>query len=288
MTMWPTDEKDLVRWVRASLQPEDDVEVRGLDEVRISAALAGADLEHLTVDATGASLKLRFLRATATGMGPTDAPSPPVETTRRPGTSTLLRLVAAPVRIQGYPLTIDARLLDAPIDWIEYERPVIPGRAETSRTIEIARQGEGMRGFVDASIRADDLGPMLTAVMKPALRSAGVRLRRLDLTLSADGDAGFRITGAARIRWKLLFASARGAARIGVSRDGVLTIRDLDVGSANPIVAIAMRAARRMTRKQIGRTYDLNAGIAADGVRARLHDVRVDVDGDIRVSARIG
>lgn len=288
MKTWPADETDITRWVRASMEPADDVEVHGLDGIRISAALTDADLEHLTIDATGADLTIRFLREPATSAVTTDARASAVEASRRSGRAALHRIIASPVRIQGFPLDIDVRILDAPVDWIEYDRPLTAGRSESAYAMEVTGDGEGLHGSVDASIRAEDLGPLLTAVMKPALRSAGVRLRRLDLAVSADGTDGFSLTATARIRWKVLLASARGTTRIGVSRDGVLTIRDLAVGSAHPIIAIALRAARRAMRKQIGRTYDLNSEIAADGIRARVHDVRVVVDDDIRVSARIG
>lgn len=225
---WPGDEATLVRWIRASLQPEEAGMVRGLDDVRITADVSGANVERLLIDATGVEMRLLPDAHAAAALPPST--TPPEVLQRRAGLMRSARIVAQPIRIDRTPLHLDLELHDVPVEWIVYDAPATPGRPETTRNIDL-----------------------------PVLAGAG-------------------------IRWRLLTASARGTARIGVSDDGVITVRDLAIGSRNPIVAIALRAARRSVQEQIGQTYDLNEGFSAEG--PRLRDVRVAAGDEITVTAR--
>ncbi len=284
MTTWPENQDAVVRWVRASMRPDDDVEVQGLEGVRVSAALDGAALEQLTVDATRASLTIRFLEGTS---GTAERDREPRELSRVAGGRGSLRLVASPVQVQGFPVELDAQVQNAPVDWVEYAQPVRPGRPESARALEIARDGAGMTGAARLSMRADDLAPLVKAVVGPPLRSLRIRLRRLDLDLAQEGPDGLRVDASAAVRWRLLGASARGSALLDVSPDGIVTVRDLQLQSRHPVIAVALRATRRALRRAIGRTYDLNAGLADEGLAPRLHDVRVSVGAELAVSARL-
>jgi hypothetical protein len=294
---WPDSSETVIEWARASLRPDDGVEIVGLDDIEVSATLVGADLEHLTLDATGVSLRIHSAgknQTHAASRSPSQLnsslqPNPvPAVATRRRGTAHFIRFNAAPVRVEGFPVAVDVQLSDAPIEWLSYQHPVMPGRPESAYLLDLADDGAGMQGSAVASVRTDDIGPLLSSILQPALREAGVRLRRLNLRVAQDGEDGIRIEGSAAIRWRLLTASARGAARLSVSRDGLLIVHELSVGSRNPIVAVALGAVRKVIRSQVGRSHDLNALIAGDDTAPRLHDVRVIVDEDINVSARIG
>jgi hypothetical protein len=285
---WPGDSLTVKRWARASLRPDpSEFEIRGIDDVRISATVDGDDLDQLVVDASGIALDLGAPRHDRT---PT-ASLPPVApeiVERRRGAARTVRMLARPVEIEGIPLAIDAQIDDAPIEWQVYASPVAEGRPESRYGLTLAEGGAGMHGSFLASMRTSDLAPLLTALLRPAFQASGARLRRLTVTAAQDGADGIRVDGAAGVRWRLLSASARGSARIGVDPDGVLTVRDLRVGSRNPFIALALRAARKTIRAEIGRRHDLNASLAVDGVTVRLHDVRVTVADEIRISARIG
>lgn len=332
---WPGDSATVTRWVRASLRPvESDLEIRGLDDVRVSAEVRGHDLDNLTIDASGVKLRLRAPKrtdsssATATAPPPAPAGAPPLDSpasevplpeiptpevvSRTTGIARTLRLRASPVRVQGIPVTVEAQLHDAPIEWQTYAEPVTAGRPESRYGIDIAGDGygDGTKGSFRASMRSGDLTRLLTAVLRPTLKAGGVRLRRITATVVPDSGAtgtsgaedavpenatvadgptdGIRIEVKAGIRWRLIGASARGVARIGVHPDGVITVRDLQVGSFNPFVALALRAARKTIRAQIGRTYDLNEMAGADGSGPRVHDVRVTAGDDLTLAARLG
>lgn len=285
---WPGDSATVTRWARASLRPDpSEFDLRGIDDVHISSTVVGDDLDQLVVDASGVALGFSVPRndRTPTASAP---PAAPEIVERRRGTVRTVRMLARPVEIDGVPLTIDAQLDEAPIEWQVYASPVTEGRPGTRYGLALADGGSGMRGSFLATMLTADLAPLLTAIVRPAFEAAGARLRRLRITVAQDGADGIRFDGAAGVRWRFISASARGSARLGIDPDGAVTVRDLRVGSRNPFIALALRAARRTIHAEIGRRHDLNAMLAADGVAARLHDMRVTVGDEIRISARIG
>ena len=283
---WPGDADTVVRWVRESLRPDDAAMVRGLEDVRIAAKVSGTDLESLFIDASGVELSLAPTPTmSATASVPVAVEEPPVAQ-RSTGVLRSVRVTAAPVRIEQIPVSIDVQIYDAPVQWLVYERPVITDRPESIHGLELAEDGTGMRGALTASLRAADLTPLLTAVVRPMLNTTGIRLRRLSVEVVQDGAEGIRIEGRAGIRWRMLGASATGVARVGVSPGGIVTLRDLRIGSRNPLVAIALRAARRSVREQVGRSFDLNGEFTSTG-GPRLSDVRVVAAKGLTVSARL-
>ena len=279
MTRWPEDADAVVRRIRDELDSS-GLGLDGLDAVRISAALRGDDLEHLTIDASGTALHLRAQTAPTVS-----APEVPADIrSRRPGFARRVRVLAAPVLIDGLPLTVDAEMLDVPIEWVEYAEPLVPARPETAFGVEYREGVAGMRGVFSAAMRAADLGPLVERLVRAALATEGVVVRAVRVDLHQDGTDGIRLSAGAHVRWKLLSASARARARLRISPDAVVTVRDLGVGSRNPLVALALLAARKAVREQVGKTYDLNEELTG----IRLHDVRLRIGDDVRIEARLG
>jgi hypothetical protein len=183
-------------------------------------------------------------------------------------------------------MSFDLQVFDVPIAWIVYAEPSEPGRPESIRSVDLDSDVAGVRGTFEGSARVSDLAPLITSVMRPALESGGIRLGRVRLDATQEGVDGIRIAGFAGVGWRLLRASARAEARIHVTEDGVFTLRDVRVGSRNPFVKVALRFARRQVREMVGRTFDLNAALVADGLSVRVHGVRVEAGEEFRVSAR--
>ncbi|QNA93807.1 MULTISPECIES: hypothetical protein [unclassified Microbacterium] len=287
---WPGDAATVTRWVRASLRPEEaELEVRGLADVRVSCEVAGDDLEHLTLDASDVELRVRAPKnGTASSAAATTPSETPAVVHRRRGTARTLRVTARPVRIEGVPLTIDAQVHDTPVEWLVYAEPAVAGRPESRFGIEVVEEGAGMRGSLLASLGAADLTPLLTRVLRPAVQAGGMRLRRVRAHVAQDGADGIRVDVAAGVRWRVLPASARATVRVGLRPDGVITVRDIRVSSGNPVIALALRAARKPIRAEIGRSHDLNEILGLGSSAPRLHDVRVTIDDDITITARLG
>lgn len=281
---WPGDGEAVTRWIRAGLQPTDAELVRGLENVRISADVSEVTLEWLSIDASGVELSLLPVNDPVIESAP--APAVPEILQRRPGVIRTARLIADPVRIESIAVSIDAQINDVPVEWLVYAEPTIPDQPETIHGLDLADDGAGMRGTITASLRADDLSPLIASLARPLLHSNGIHLNRLKATITQDGADGIRIDAGAGIRWRLLGASARGSARVHVSPDGVITLRDLKVSSRNPLVMLALRAVRHSVREQIGKSFDLNEDLtSADG--PRLADLRVAADDELTVSARL-
>lgn len=301
-TAWPGDSATVVRWVRSALiraaRDSDEIELKGLEDIEVTASLTGNDLDHLTLDATGTKLALDWdspptptdpVTGAAVTNDPAaeDAPEPEV-ISREPGIVRSLRFSARPVRIERTPLTIDVQAFDLPIMWLSAAEPAEPGVPESAHMIVPADDLGDLRGTFHASIATKDLVPLIKSVAGPMLKEGGIRLGRLRLEVAQDGADGIHVTAYAGVRWKLLIASARAEARIEVSRDAVVTVRDLNLGSRNLLVKAALLFARKHVRAVIGRSIDLNESIADDGTNLRLHDVRVGAGAQLSVEGRFG
>ncbi|MDQ0729067.1 hypothetical protein, partial [Microbacterium sp. W4I20] len=260
---WPGDSDTVIRWIRAGLQPTDAELVRGLENVSISADVSGATLELLSIDASGVELTLHSPNNPAIANAPPAAAPEIVQ--RRPGVLRSARLIADPIRIDSIAISVDAQIHDVPVEWLVYAEPTLPDQPETIHGIDLADDGAGMRGAFTASLRADDLSPLIASLARPLLHSNGIHLNRLKATVTQDGADGIRIDAGAGIRWRLLGASARGTARVHVSPNGVISLRDLKVGSRNPVVMLALRAVRQSVQEQIGKSFDLNEDLLPAG-----------------------
>lgn len=296
-TAWPGDSATVVRWVRSTLlhaaQDAGEIALNGLEEIEVTAVLTGNDLEHLTLDATGTTLTLDW-NAPPTPADPvtnapvTEAAPEPEVIAREPGIVKSFRFSARPMRIERSPLTIDVRAFDMPIVWLTGAEPAEPGVPESAHTITPDDDLGALRGTFHASIATRDLVPLITSVAGRMLREGGIHLGRVRLEIGPDGADGIRVTAYAGVRWKLLMASARAEARIVVTRDAVLTVRDLRLGSRNLLVKAALLFARRPVREIIGKSIDLNESFADEGTDLRLHDVRVGTGEQLSVEGRFG
>jgi len=311
-TAWPGDSATVARWVRSTLlraaQDAGEVALKGLEDIEVTASLTGNDLDHLTLDATGATLTLGWnappmpvdpvtntlVKNTPVTNAPvTNAPVPegtpePDIISREPGIVRSFRFSARPMRIERSPLTIDVQAFDMPIVWLTAAKPTEPGVPESAHSIVPDDDPGELRGTFHASIATKDLVPLIRSVARPMLREGGIRLGRLRIEIVQDGADGIRVTAYAGVRWKLIMASARAEARIEVTRDAVITVRDLALGSRNLLVKAALLFARKHVRALIGRRIDLNESLTADGTNLRLHEVRVGTGAQLSVEGRFG
>lgn len=291
-TPWPGDSATVVKWVRSALKQmtsDGDVSISGIDRIKVSADLVDTDLNHLTLDATGVKLKFDVNESDATA--PTSAavpsePEMPEPARRETGIAKEFRFVARPMRIQRTPVTLDLRLYDIPINWLTFTEPTDAAVPDSLHVLMPDEDLESVRGTFHASVRTTEVAPLVTSVMRPLLKEGGVHLGRVRLDVTQDSGDGIRVTAYAGLRWKLLMASARAEARIEVTRDAVITIRDLILGSRNLFVKFALLFARKYVQEMIGQTIDLNAQLAEDGTSMRIHDLRIETGSQLTVSAR--
>lgn len=292
MTTWPADTAAVVRWVRSALrrasQESGEIALTGLEDVEITAALTGYDLEHLTLDATGTKITIDLQSPPVPATARTTEASEPEIIARERGTAKSFRVTARPVRIERSPLHVDVQAFDVPILWLTAAEPADPAVPESIHALVPDDDQGRLSGTFRVAIATKDLAPLIASTARPMLREGGVRLGRLRLDVRGSGAAGLRIDAYAGLRWKLLMVSVRAEARIEVSRDAVITIRDLALGSRNLLVKVALLFARKHVRRVIGRTIDLNQAIAEDGTSIRVHDLRVDAGEQLSIEGRFG
>ncbi|MDQ0643006.1 hypothetical protein [Microbacterium murale] len=299
-TAWPGDSATVVRWVRSTLRhtagDSGEIDLKGLEDIEVTADVTGNDLDHLTIDATGTKLTLDW-NAPPMPAGPaTDAPARLDPVTdhateseiilREPGIVKNFRFSARPMRIERSALTVDVQAFDIPVLWLTAAEPAEPGVPESAHTIVPDDDLDGLRGTFHVSIATKDLVPLIASVARPMLRGNGIHLGRLRLEIARDGSDGIRVAAYAGVRWKLVMASARAEARIDVTRDAVITVRDLTLGSRNLLVKAALLFARKHVRGMVGRQVDLNEMIAEEGTNLRLHDVCVGTGDRLSVEGR--
>lgn len=283
---WPGDSATVERWARSALRRaavDDEIEVQGVDGIRVTADPDGLDLRELTADATGADLRVKVRRDASGTAGPATEPA---EEGRENGVARSVRFAALPMRLQRIPVTADVRVEDLPIAWITYAGPAVPGVPESGYALEPDEGLGGARGTFRFAIAAEDAGPLITAVLRPLLREGGVRLGRVRVEVAGGEGDDIRISASAGVRWKLLHASARAGATIAVSPEGVVTLRELSLSSRNPAVKAVLLVARRHVQGYVGRTVDPSTAFSDGSSRVGFQDVRIGTGDELSIAGR--
>ncbi|GGA63201.1 hypothetical protein GCM10011490_12210 [Pseudoclavibacter endophyticus] len=314
---WPGDAVTVERWLRGRLRREPGVSA-ALDDVHIDVELDGDDLARCHVDASGVEIPLAALIASGAGdadaagdagaagdgtRGETggeigDRHEPPVLEARR-GVARDVRVAADPLRVAGRPVWFDARVSALPVVWRLHDAPVDPEHPESDRGIDVVDDGAGATVTAEVSVQRSDLEPLVRSIIEATLAEGdgSIRLARFSLELRGSDQRDLEAVVHLGVRWglvrgrlPLLGVTARATARFGVDPDGTLHVREVQVRSRNPLVAIplAMPPVRRRLNEVAPRTIVLGDALGPDeGTGYRLHDVRLELGPRIRVSARL-
>ena len=272
----PTTGADVARRVHDALRDLVEEGVTGLDQVLVEAALDGPDVTTLDVDLTGVSVRL--------SRG--GAASPPHEPWRPevvgPGEDATVRRA----RLEAHPLVVE----DVPVDvtvlaeglrfvWVE----TTDGRLGVAP--EEPDEAHPVTGHVRVGVPQDAVVDTARRLLATELATQGLALSSLDVEIAAAGPRAVTVRAFARVRKGILSASIHAALVADVDHRMVLTVREIDLSSRNPVVAALLVVARRQVDEVRGRTVDLAAELPA-GVR--LGDVHLDVDpgGAVTLTAR--
>ena len=272
----PTSAADLLARLRPVLLDALGPTVQGAERAQIDADLDGADVARLDVDLTGVHVRVGGAPSGATTPGPATSD---VEDVRSREDAVLRRL-----RVDAHPLVVE----DVPVD------VVAEAEGLRFRWIEDSAGGLGVEG-----VEPDDAAPLAGHVRVAAPRDAivatarrlvatelqnlGLTLASLDVELESAGPRSVTLRAFARVRKGILSASVRATATAEVDAHMVLTVRDLELSSRNPVVAALLLAARGELAKAEGHQVDLVSDLPP-GVR--LADVRVEVGETLAVTAR--
>jgi hypothetical protein len=285
----PADGADLAARIRAALADEIGGRATGLDRARITAVLDGADVASADIDLSGVVVRLDD--STARGLAGRSAPGTPgaaadaakrwhPEVVRRePGILRRLRVDAHQLVAVDLPADVTAELEGLRFDWVEGSdgrvgiQPLEPTGAHP------------VSGH--ARVAVDKAGLVATArgLLAVVLHQQGITLTGLDVDVVSQGPRAATLRVDAGVK-KGMFLSARVQATASVSIDAnmVLAVRDVQLASANPLVAALLGTIRGRVDAAASRDIDL-AERLPDGVR--LVDVRLDVGQQLVASARL-
>ncbi|MFJ3404494.1 hypothetical protein [Promicromonospora sp. NPDC090134] len=288
---------DLEARIRATLADEVGGQAVGLDRAPVTAELDGADIASAVIDLSGVVVRLPEAAAQPTqpahnGLPGHHAqpghPAQPASAAKRwhpevvrrePGTLRHLRLDAHQLVAVDLPVDITAELTDLRFDWVEGSDGRV-GIQPVEPSADHPVSGH-------ARVAVDKAGLVATArgVLTVVLLQQGITLTGLDLDVVSQGPRAATLRVDAAIR-KGVFLSARVQATASVSIDEnmVLAVRDVQLGSGNPLVAALLGTIRGKVEAATSRDVDL-AEKLPDGVR--LADVRLDVGREIVASARL-
>jgi len=282
---WPGDEQRVAEWVRAMLRAPFDVEpevltVDGLDHAIVRTRVLERDLSDLLIDLTGVRIttgaKAFGFDTGAPADGDAAAPQP---IGREAGMLRVGRALARPILVNDVKVNFEARVTALPIAWESYTRP-LDERVEASRHAIVPNDAHGLQGFeaeFEAAMVTSDIERLFVSLAQPLVESAGAKLTGVSVELSQGNDHVVHLTAAARVRWKWLSGSARVRAAVRVAPDGRCTLLKLRLRSRNPLLALALLAARGQVKQAVGREIDLNQALAEQGLPLRVSHVAIAV-----------
>ncbi len=274
----PTTTADLLARLRPAVLDALGPQIANPDAVRLDAELDGPDVARLDVELTG-------VRALVASPGSTtDAPSSREVTrdvddvrSRQDAALRRLRVDAHPLTVEDVPVDVTAEVEGLRFRWVE--------GSDGTLAVEGVEPDDGapLSGHVRVAAPREALLALVRRLVTTELQGIGLALVSLDVELVSDGPRRVSVRGSARVRKGVLSASVRARATAEVDSRMVLTVRDVELSSRNPVVAALLLVARGELAKVEGRSVDLVADLPA-GVR--LADVRVETGETLAVAAR--
>lgn len=280
---WPGDAEAVESWLRAAVRARGEAGRRIAERARIRLVLDGADIATFEARLDGVDLPAADVVNASDDEQAASRADERVVLERRGGEVRELALSARDVRLDGVPVHAEARFERVPIEWRRY--------ADADPGLDLRDPPRGARGEFSMRIRAADLPRLLETLLLAGAAEAGVaglRVSRVTASVREVSAGEFVVSAGARVRRAVLAGSARVDARLGVEPNGTITVRDVRIGSRNPVFALAFLLARAPIARLRGTRIDLAAAFAEGRAPTqRIEALRVDVGEDLAVSARL-
>ncbi|MCE0487165.1 hypothetical protein [Ornithinimicrobium sediminis] len=266
----PTTGPDLADRLRAGLQQVTAGAVEGLDRARLEATVDGPDVPVLLVDLTGVTVRTRAPASRTPGVGQVAH--------REQGALRTASVTAHPVTVAGVPAHLDAVLDGLTFTWLE--------GTDGALAVALVEPGEEtpVSGQARLAVDRDRLVEATRERLAETLAAQGFALSSLEVDLTSHGPTSVGVRADAKVRKGMLTAVARVAATVEVSDDLVLTVRDVEATSRNPLVAALLVAFRSRLEAVEGRRVDLGAALPP-GVR--VQELRLDVGDELVLTVRL-
>lgn len=259
----PTTDEELTRRLTEGLQQL----LHPAQGDRLHVTCTDVTAEHVgsvALDLTGAVLEPAAAEVPAAG-------GTPVTVDR-------LTLTADPVTVQHLRARARAELVRLGCTWVTDGAGMlwlVPADGTAAAT-----------GQIQVSARIADLEAALETIARPLLADRGLTLDSVRLQVQTHDRRSARVRVQAQVRRGILRAVVDGRGTATVNEDLVLTLSDLSVASANPLVSMGLAVAGRQLQAWDGRQIDLGAHLVGS---LTLQDVQLQPTAEvISVSARVG
>lgn len=193
------------------------------------------------------------------------------EADRLPATIRKVMIEAHPVQVDGIPANFDLQVENVPFNWV------------TDRDGKVwfgvdSREAPDLTGELSGHMTKVALREGVRKAAATAAEAQGFHLLDLDFDLRQVGQDFFAL-GNAKLRKGILSAKAelRGVVHYDPSTLQI-TVKELQIHSSNPAVAMILRMAEGKIAQYRGKTIDLNKRISSSGYQLRQLDISVDAD----------
>ena len=210
---------------------------------------------------------------------------PAAFTSSDPGLLVALTITAAPVLVRNLPVTLAAAAENVPVSWKR--------AADDALWLVFEKYTQGAEpasARLDASAEVVGIERLLAAEVEARVRYAGFVLKSFSMDVRsqgvrAEGVRGLSASADVTVGKSFLSATVTVAGKATINDALILTISEVGLSSANPIVGALVGPVNAKLRPWNGRTIDLTRYTFAG---AHLRSVVVTLDSAIRVNARFG
>lgn len=275
----PTDGADLAARIREAIADELGDRVAGLERAHVAADLDGADIASAHVDLTGVVVRFDGTPAAPSAGEAAEQRWRPEVVRRERATARRVRLEAHRLVVVDLPVDLTAEADGLRFDWVEGA----DGRVGVEAVEPSAEHP--VSGHARVSVDKEGLVATVRGILAVVLLQQGVTLTDLDVDVVSRGPRAASVRVDAAIK-KGVFLSARVQATASLTVDDamVLSVRDVQLGSPNPLVGALLGTVKGRVEAATAQDIDLGAHLP-EGVR--LADVRLDVGQELTISARL-
>lgn len=190
------------------------------------------------------------------------------EADRLPSLIDKVMVKAHPLKVDGVPAEFDLQVEHVPFNWVTDKD------GEVWFAVDDPRSGN-MTGELSAHVTNEALHEGVRRAVAAGAEQNGFKLLDLDFDLRQSGD-DFFVVGHAKLKKGILAAKAEAKAVAHYDPKTLqLTVKELQIHSANPAVAMILRMADGQIAQYRGKTIDLNEKLAPSGYQLQTLTIEV-------------
>lgn len=239
------------------------IERQMVEAVAVDAHLAGSDVTHLRLGASGISLPSL-----------TDPPEEPLPdgVDEVAGRLEEFELLAEGLRWERSAFDAQIQAQGLVLRWLMRDGLLVG--------IRFAEEATGSRGSLRLETDLEPLVESIRLALNRQLGRHGARVRKLRARASQLGERTYRVTGEAAARWKVLPLSARLSMIATVDDDLTLRFSEVQVSSLNPLCAVLLAFIRRQVFEAFAEPVPLREALGPE-----LTDLAIRLDPRLLIEA---